>query len=68
MQEKAAFKAFITDLEKVLAVGAEDRRASRNVGTDVPGKAAQGRASISFISSSLALKRPARASMTGLAM
>lgn len=69
MQENACFKVLIPNLKKVRTVGAKEWYAGWNVGTDVPGKAAQGRASISFISSSLIdLKRPASASITGLAM
>ncbi len=70
VDQHARPEALVTNLEEILTVGAENRRAGRDIRADITGETqAQGRASISLISSSLMdLKRPASASMIGLAI
>jgi len=69
MDADAVLAAPVTNLDKVIAIGAKERGGAGNRWVDITRQCGtQGRASISLISSSLSLKRPASASMTGLAI
>ncbi len=69
MNEQAGIKAIIPYLQGSIIIRAKNGSAGIRFGRDIPREGnAQGLASIFFISSSLGLKRPCKASMTGLAI